>query len=368
MLELNADKSCWKNRSADSRHSNGYEFRPSSSRHLTVFIRSGIHTVFALNGKETFSTSVQSQRNIDDVLSINNSEFENYLGQMYPVELVIKGITENITFASYLKLLLSIGRDGPFTTNEMISISTSKTFRSWVVTFHLRRPMAFYFSSYTIRPGLLLVWMFYSEDQAAFQYATQSGIPRGTLGIIIQLVLWSIRGSYRAIWSIPHTNVKLHSDPWQVTVISQPIRLSINFMILIPSLTFTELRVVFMQHFQRVWHTSRELLPFKDTWFCPHFLDLLMHQLLRPEFAVAFRSKEEEGFFKEWTPWPVFALSWIRPGTDMAETPKCTVQWALHPYQVSKTSIKRRWSKGWLCVPIHIHASVHTPSFTLINI
>ena len=42
-----------------------------------------------------------------------------------------------------------------------------------------------------------------------------------------------------AIWSIPLTNVKWHSDPWP-TVTSQPIRLSTNFMTLIPSLTFTD--------------------------------------------------------------------------------------------------------------------------------
>ena len=54
-----------------------------------------------------------------------------------------------------------------------------------------------------------------------------------------QEVLWSIWGSYSAIWSIPLTNVKWHSDPWP-TVTSQPIRLSTNFMTLIPSLTFTD--------------------------------------------------------------------------------------------------------------------------------
>ena len=37
-------------------------------------------------------------------------EFENYLGQMYPAELEIKDTTESTT-ASYLNLLLSIGRD-----------------------------------------------------------------------------------------------------------------------------------------------------------------------------------------------------------------------------------------------------------------
>ena len=50
---------------------------------------------------------------------------------------------------------------------------------------------------------------------------------------------WSIWWSYSAIWSIPLTNVKWHSDPWP-TVTSQPIRLSTNFMTLIPSLTFTD--------------------------------------------------------------------------------------------------------------------------------
>ena len=51
-------------------------------------------------------------RYIDDVLSINNPDFENYQGQMYPVELVINDTTESTSFASYLDLLLSVKRDG----------------------------------------------------------------------------------------------------------------------------------------------------------------------------------------------------------------------------------------------------------------
>ena len=61
----------------------------------------------------------------------------------------------------------------------------------------------------------------------------------GTLEIVIQEILWSIWGSYSAIWSIPLTNVKWHSDPWPA-VTSQPIRLSTNFMTFIQSLTFTD--------------------------------------------------------------------------------------------------------------------------------
>ena len=51
------------------------------------------------------------------MLSINNPEFENYLGQMYPAELEIKDTTESTTSASYLDLLLSIGRDGQLHTS-----------------------------------------------------------------------------------------------------------------------------------------------------------------------------------------------------------------------------------------------------------
>ena len=64
--------------------------------------------------------------------------------------------TESTTSASYLDVLLSIGRDGQLrsTTNEMISISTSQTFRSWVVIFHLRQPMEFLSLNLYDTPGL----------------------------------------------------------------------------------------------------------------------------------------------------------------------------------------------------------------------
>ena len=54
--------------------------------------------------------SVLQYRSIDDVLSNNNSDFENYVSQMYPAELEIKTRRGN-TSVSYLNLLLLIGRD-----------------------------------------------------------------------------------------------------------------------------------------------------------------------------------------------------------------------------------------------------------------
>ena len=53
----------------------------------------------------------------NDVLSINNPDLDNNLGQMYPAELEIKDTTESNTSASYLDLLLSIESDGQLRTS-----------------------------------------------------------------------------------------------------------------------------------------------------------------------------------------------------------------------------------------------------------
>ena len=101
---------CRKSLPADSRHSNGYELCPSSRRHLSVFIRSGFHTIFALYGKEIFSISVQSHTSMMYCpLTTQNSK--------YPAELEIKDTAESTTSASYLDLILSIGRDGQLHTS-----------------------------------------------------------------------------------------------------------------------------------------------------------------------------------------------------------------------------------------------------------
>ena len=62
---------------------------------------------------------------IYDLLSSNNPDFENYLSQMYPIELEIKDMTESNTSASYLYLLQSIGRDGHFRTSLYIKCDHS---------------------------------------------------------------------------------------------------------------------------------------------------------------------------------------------------------------------------------------------------
>ena len=69
-------------------------------------------------GKKTLAPQFNfTYRYIDDVLSINIPDFENYLGQMYPAELEIQNTTESNTSAFYLDLLLSVVRHGQLRTS-----------------------------------------------------------------------------------------------------------------------------------------------------------------------------------------------------------------------------------------------------------
>ena len=76
-----------------------------------------IESLLSTRKKKLASQFNFTYRYIDDVLSINNPYFENYLGQMYRTKLEIKDTTESNTSASYLDLLLSIGRDGQLRTS-----------------------------------------------------------------------------------------------------------------------------------------------------------------------------------------------------------------------------------------------------------
>ena len=76
-----------------------------------------IQSLLSTGKKKIASQFNFTYRYIDDVLSINNPDFENYLGQMYPAELEIKDTTESNTFAAYMHLFLSIESDGQMRTS-----------------------------------------------------------------------------------------------------------------------------------------------------------------------------------------------------------------------------------------------------------
>ena len=82
---------CGKGFPADSLYSNGNKLCPLLS---DIFLYSyEAEFIQSLLSKQLASRFNFTYRYIDDVLSINNPQFENYLGQMYPVELEIKNTT-----------------------------------------------------------------------------------------------------------------------------------------------------------------------------------------------------------------------------------------------------------------------------------
>ena len=51
-------------------------------------------------------------RYLDDVLSLNNSRFDDFVDRIYPIELEIKDSTDTDQLASYIDLLLEIDSEG----------------------------------------------------------------------------------------------------------------------------------------------------------------------------------------------------------------------------------------------------------------
>jgi hypothetical protein len=60
-------------------------------------------------------------RYIDDVLSLNNSRFGDFVDRIYPIELEIKNTIDTDRSASYLDLHLLLTMNGKFTMGTLIS-------------------------------------------------------------------------------------------------------------------------------------------------------------------------------------------------------------------------------------------------------
>jgi hypothetical protein len=78
------------------------------------------------NGKKLARSFNFKFRYLDDVLSLNNSRFGDFVDRIYSIELEIKDTTDTYRSASYLDLHLEIDSEGrlrmKLTTKEMISI------------------------------------------------------------------------------------------------------------------------------------------------------------------------------------------------------------------------------------------------------
>ena len=83
------------------------------------------------------------------------------------------------------------------------------------------------------------------------------------LEIVIEEVLWSIRGSYQTVWSFPLTNVKWHSVTWPYTM---TIPYWSDF---VPNSTFYRILSGFHRTFATGVACRQGMLTPPDTWSRP---------------------------------------------------------------------------------------------------
>jgi hypothetical protein len=91
---------------------------PSSSRLIFILIWVGVSSKFVKDKKIHEARAFYfTYRYIDDVLSINNSRFAEFLPLIYPPELEVKETTDTTSSASFLDLYLEFDDSGQLSTN-----------------------------------------------------------------------------------------------------------------------------------------------------------------------------------------------------------------------------------------------------------
>ena len=232
---------CRKSLPADSRHSNWYELCPSSRRHLSVFIRSGFHTVFALNGKETVSISVQS---------ISHLQVHRWC--IVHVQPRIRKLSGPDVFCwtwnqghhrehhfFFLPRFTSVDWEGLLTSHFHLRQTSSNipsspaygVFISQLIRYARACSSYEYFILSSRRLSSKIFEQGYIVERLEMSFSPE--VTLADTGILFS--------------NMKSTSHEWHSVPWP-TVASQAIRLSTNCMTLIPSLTFAELGVVSMEH------------------------------------------------------------------------------------------------------------------------
>ena len=193
-------------------------------------------------------------------MPINNHDFENYLGQMYPPELEIKDTTESNTSASYLDLLLSIGRDG--------QLHTSLYDKRDDFNFHITN-FPFLSSNIPSSPayGVFISQLIrYARASSSYECFILRAVRlpnklfgQGYVNERLRSYLRKFYGRYgdfyQTIWGHPLPIVTRHSGWWPSTV--TPSITPILIWTLLPNWLFTLLREVSIEHLQRVRHANR---------------------------------------------------------------------------------------------------------------
>ena len=228
-------------------------------------------------------------RYIDDVLSINNPEFENYLGQMYPAELEIKDTTDSTTSASYLDLLLSIGRDGPLHT----SIYDKRVdFNFYITNFPFLSSNIPSSPAYGVFISQLIRYARACSSYECFilraRWLSSKLLKQGYLAERLKLSLRKFYGRYGDL--IQQYEVSLSRMLNDILILDQQwLPNQSDF----PPISWHWYRAwppPIMSGFHGAFATGvacqQGTLTLPDTWFRPPVWDLLVLQLLRPDSSI----------------------------------------------------------------------------------
>ena len=199
-----------------------------------------IKSLLSTGKKHLASRFNLTYRYIDDVLSINNPEVENYLGKMYPAELEIKDTTESTTSASYLDLLLSIGRDGQLHTSIY---DKRDDFNLHITNFPSLSSNILSSLAYGVFISQLIRYARACSSYECFILRAR----RLSSRILKQgYPAERLKSSFRKFYGYGDLiqQYEVHvSLSWilnDILILDQPIRISTNFMTFTPSLTFTD--------------------------------------------------------------------------------------------------------------------------------
>ena len=234
-----------------------------------------IQSLLATGKKHLASRFNLTYRYIDDVLSINNPEFENYLGQMYPAELEIKDTSESTTFASNLDLLLSIGRDGQLHTSIY---DKRDDFNFYITNFPFLSSNIPSSPAYGVFISQLIRYSRACSSYECFilraRRLSSKLLKQGYLAERLKSSFRKFYGRYGDL--IQQYEVSLSRMLNDILILDQqwlpnPIRLSTNFMTLIPSLTFTDYEWFPWSICNGCGMPAGNAYPSADTWFRPHF-------------------------------------------------------------------------------------------------
>ena len=104
----------WTCFSTDSRNIYGYKLCSSSRRLVPKYLYEVdfIQGLLKKNEKKLARSFIFTFRYLDDVLSLHNSRFGDFIDRIYPIELEIQDTTYTDTSASYLDLHVEIDSEG----------------------------------------------------------------------------------------------------------------------------------------------------------------------------------------------------------------------------------------------------------------